>query len=109
MTFRAANPVHRLPPERSGRKPTQVAWDDLKALQFAIDFSQMSPSEALGASEDVAEFVNRDGDADPQTVASVHAETRELLGDLMRDGYGGYDVRLCGIITMRRDAHDADR
>jgi hypothetical protein len=95
---------------RSARNPApgftagalwQLVWDEVAALQFAIEFAQLPMDNPLEFREKVEEFVNGGKLPDAATVLATQKAARELLEDLWRDGSAGYDIHLSGIISFR--------
>jgi hypothetical protein len=75
-------------------------WEDIPALQFAIELGQAPTDSSAKVREKVAEFAGG-GAPDSATVLKVQEATRALLDDLWRDGAAGFDLRWNGIIAFR--------
>ena len=101
-------------PHRRGAPLGEVWWSDRAALLFAIEFAQASADEALRSIAEVFEFVQAPTptdpkDADVKTVMGIQSETRNLLRELARDGYTGYELNVSGILMMRPERGGSSR
>jgi hypothetical protein len=93
MPSKQINPA---PSSANEDAPLQVAWDDLHALGFAIDFAQGDHADKVNARQ-MREFAFGPPPED-YDFADLRKATYELLSDLTRGGFAGYSLRFHGVL-----------